>query len=328
MVDTVTDQITKLLDVKPGIEVQECVPLNGADIHFKFIRAPFDNAPLVIRFHGAVKRDLRSLPAFQGNLKSFNSSAHQISISDPTMMAREGFSCAWYAGHEELDVQGALVQFIGSLRTALAPKRVVYLGSSAGGFAALYCSYFDPGSVALVMVPQTNLQRHFAPRAVSLYLEKCWSGRSLEEVGEVACTDVTSLYEKGFDNTVVYVQSQGDFKHSALQLTPFMSACYNTGEPEQEKLIVQSDYWGKPGHGGAVPMEGYSTWLRAAISAPSTGLEDLLETSATFRQDSAPQKTRGKSSSAHDPISAVDSSLTELVKNGLLNRFEPDAERL
>ncbi|WP_218221704.1 hypothetical protein [Nesterenkonia sp. Act20] len=312
-------EITNRLNVAPGQEIQDYVTLNGTEVHFKFIRAPFDSAPLVIRFHGAVKRDLRPLPAFQANLKSFSDNAHQISICDPTMMSRDGFSCSWYAGHEGLDVQSVLLEFIAAVKSSLSPSRTIYLGSSGGGFAALYFSYHDPESLALVMVPQTNLERHFSPGAVVNYLQQCWPGRSLEQASKETCLDVTSLYASGFNNSVVYVQSQGDFKHNALQLTPFLTACYKTGEPEDEKVILSSDYWGKPGHGGAVPAEGYTRWLRTALTSPSLGVEDLLATSAMLASQSVSGSTRREETSTR-VTSESDIGMAKVVKAGLLKQ--------
>lgn len=315
------DELREKLSVEPGVEVQGSVTVDASDIHFRFIRAPFEGAPLVLRFHGAVNRSLRPVPAFQGNLRSFKDAAHQITISDPTMISRDGFGSAWYAGHEGLDVQRALLRFIDGLGTVLSPGRVVFLGSSGGGFAALYCSYFSPGSIALVMVPQTNIVNHANSRQ---YFKVCWPGRSWEEVGRLACIDVTRLYSCGFDNTVIYVQSQGDFTHNALHLSPFLSACYASGDPTQAKIIVHSDYWGRPGHSGAVPPDGYSGWLRAAVSSRSTAVQDLLDASSALRggggDESMPHgKQRDKSSK-----STRDLATAEMVKAGLLSRFEVD----
>lgn len=327
MVLPVRDRVAALLDARPGVEIQDVLSLDGVDFHFKFVRSPCAGAPLIIRFHGSVKRDTRPIPVFQSNLKAFRGGAHQISIADPSLFDRPSLSCAWYAGREDLDVQGTLLRVVAAVRAVLGPRRVVYHGSSGGGFAALYCSYFDPGSIALVMVPQTNLQRHFIPRSVQRYVDTCWSGRPLDEVCEIVCTDVTRLYSEGFGNTVVYVQSQGDFMHTSSQMTPFLSACFASGDLAQERVVVHSDYWGRPGHGGAVPLEGYRAWLQAAVSAPTPGLEDLLATARRFAGvDREPARIRPPS--VENSVTSNELFMTEMVKNGLLGRFESIREGL
>ncbi|MDO5533308.1 MAG: hypothetical protein Q4F65_01465 [Propionibacteriaceae bacterium] len=278
-----SSEMSDFLVAPAGKDTQRHVNYDGADIHFRLRRTARAGAPLVIRFHGAVQRDKRELPAFQANLAAFDGVAHQISVCDPTMMARDGFSCSWYAGTEDLDVQRILGRFLGEVQDTLEPSRTIYLGSSGGGFGALYHSYHDPGSIALVMVPQTNLRQHFVPAAVKRYLDACWSGRTLDEVAELTCVDLPGLYSAGYGNTVIYVQSQGDFRHNALQLKPFMGACLQDGDPSSQRFILASDYWGKPGHGGAVPAEGYTPWLRAALDAASPESEDVLAAYSAIR---------------------------------------------
>lgn len=275
-----------LLEGRVGSDVSGHYRLDEADIHFQFRRAPLQNVPLIIRFHGAVQRDKRQLPAFQANLKTFNDHAHQLSICDPTMMAREGFSCSWYAGAEGLPVQSILTKFINQVKSILTPTRTVYLGSSGGGFAAMFHSYHDPASVAVVMVPQTNLARHFLPASVQRYIENCWPGQTLEAASQQACLDLPALYAKGYENTIIYVQSAGDFRHNNNQLLPMLNACLTSGDPRRDRLILASDYWGRPGHGGSVPAEGYLPWVRAALASPTHEVEDLLAAFGGARQPS------------------------------------------
>lgn len=285
-----------------GEQIQSHVVIDGIEVHFKFWRGPRDNAPLVVRFHGAIQRDKRPLPAFQENLRKFSGSAHQLTICDPTMTSREGFSCAWFTGHDALDTQALLSGFIDTVLETLSPSRTIYLGSSSGGFAALYFSHRHPGSIAVVMVPQTSLERHFIRVPVDRYLKHCWPGLTLAEVASRVCTDVCELYADKFQNTVIYIQSQGDFRHNALQLQPFMAACLSTGNPENEKLILVSDYWGVPGHAGAVPPGGYLSWVEAAISSPDTELTSLLQTHHALSGKAATggPTTRRPSRSAND----------------------------
>ncbi len=256
--------------------------VDGQPVHTQVLLASRPTNAVVFRFHGAIQRELRSLPAYQANLRQMGDHAHQITICDPTMMSREGFSCSWYAGHEGLDTQGLLLKFCAGATKALEAGRAIYMGSSGGGFASLFFSCHHPGSIALVTVPQTNLRRHFVPVAVTRYLQSCWPGLTIEQASERTCLDVCDLYRDGFDNSVIYLQSAGDTAHNALQLTPFLNAAWGEDPSGSRNLVLHSDFWGKMGHGGVIPAEGYLPWLKAAILSPATDKESLLMTYHTL----------------------------------------------
>lgn len=248
----------------------------GTEIITQFMRCSAECDTLIVRFHGAIQRENRQLPAFQANLKQMEGYAHQLSICDPTMMTREGFSLGWFAGHEALDVQSILRRFFKQVREVLSIRRMIYLGSSGGGFAALYYSYFDPDSSAVVMGPQTTMKAHI-PAALNAYISNCWPDRKFDEVARTIETDMCSLYEKGHENSVIFVQSSGDLLHNHRHMAPFVNAVHGNGTRENKKFILVSDFWGSHGHAGAIPHEGYISWLISAISARSLAGGDILD---------------------------------------------------
>lgn len=249
---------------------------DGCEIITQFMPCSTDCDTLIVRFHGAIQREKRALPAFQANLKQMQGYAHQLTLCDPTMMTRDGFSLGWYAGHEALDVQGILKRFFSQVREVLGIRRMIYLGSSGGGFAALHYSFFDPGSVAVVMGPQTSMKAHI-PAALEHYISNCWPGRTYEDVARAIATDLCVLYAKGHENSVVFVQSAGDFLHNHRHMAPFVNAVHGGGTRENSRFFLVSDFWGRHGHGGAIPHEGYVRWLMAAISARSLEGNGLLD---------------------------------------------------
>ena len=248
----------------------------GAEIITQFMQCSTESDTLIVRFHGAIQRENRPLPAFQANLKQMQGYAHQITVCDPTMMTREGFSLGWYSGHEALDVQNILRRFFAQVREFLGIRRMIYLGSSGGGFAALHYSYFDSDSAAVVMGPQTSMRAHI-PAALNAYVKNCWPGRSFEEVGQSIETDMCALYGNGHENSVIFVQSSGDFLHNHRHMAPFVNAVHGGGTRENKRFVLVSDFWGRQGHAGAIPHEGYIALLLAAISARSLESTDILD---------------------------------------------------
>lgn len=292
--------------------------VDGHPIHTRVLPASRPADALVFRFHGAIDRTRRPLPAYQENLQQMQDHAHQITICDPTMLSREGFSCSWYAGHEGLDTQGLLLKFCAQATQALGAGRVIYMGSSGGGFASLFLSRHHPGSIALAIVPQTNLKHHFKPGGVTRYLNACWPGLTIEQASERACMDVCDLYRDGFDNSVIYLQSAGDTEHNALQLAPFLHAVWGKAGSEGRDLVLHSDFWGKMGHGGVIPAQGYLPWLKTAILSPATDHASLLMTYHTLGGD-MPAMTSAKDRPKAD-FPANDLRRADLLRDIALGR--------
>lgn len=274
--NTVIDpEIVRVFGQDPKV-VNRTFLFQGCEIHTQFMPCISECDTLIVRFHGAIQRERRPLPSFQANLKQMQGYSHQITLCDPTMMTRDGFSLGWYAGHEALDVQGILKQFFAQVREFLGIRRMIYLGSSGGGFAALHYSYFDPGSAAVVMGPQTSMKAHIRT-AIERYISNCWPGQTIEEVSQAIETDMCALYAKGHENSVVFVQSAGDFLHNHRHMAPFVDAVHGSGTRENTRFLLISDFWGRHGHGGAIPHEGYVRWVMATIAASSLDGNDLLD---------------------------------------------------
>lgn len=236
-------------------------------------------------------------------LGHLSDAAHQFTVCDPTMTSREGFSLAWYIGHEDLPVQFILRDLFDEVRKVLGVGRTVYCGSSGGGFASLYYSFFDRNSAAVVMVPQTDISRHGPVGWLEkTYLAECWSRRPLVDVSRMACTNCCDLYSQGFENFVVYLQSAGDFTHSTLHLTPFLNAIHEADGFRKEKFILHNHYWGKPGHSKVIPFEAYSAWIRTIFAAPKLAATEMLQTyyALTERRSLSSGHTGRVTSASHE----------------------------
>lgn len=264
---------------------------DGYPIHVKFMRSPVKTNRLMISFHGASERNRGRTPFERTrNYKAVSKFAHQLTIIDPTIVRNESLSMGWYLGDREYPAQSVLQKFIARIIETLQAERVIFMGSSGGGFAALYFGFHHPGSIVLPIVAQTSLQkyqvneRRFFPRYCSI----CWPDLSEDEVAERVCVDVTKLYaSKPFHNAVIYLMSPGDTRHFAHHATPFLSAVYGALDLKDINLSMTSDYWGVPGHGGAVPGAGFLPWLRAALTAPSIAQQDILDSYHTIKSQQA-----------------------------------------
>lgn len=285
--------IDRFLDLSAGDIVY--VDIGGA--HPLPIKAsPSQGArSLVVAFHGAANRAKRPYPQFLNFRAGIDSDAHQISITDATLGLDDELAIGWYAGAPGLLLQELLPPFFDQLKQRLGIERMIFLGSSGGGFGALFYSWHCSGSVAVVQVPQTNVWKYHLPGALRRYETTCWPG-GLESHENAPVLDLRELYTKGSSNSIVYIQSTLDTHHLHDQMIPFLAAL----TPEmRERTVVKSSYWGRPGHSNVVPMREWDGWLKAALMADEPTAEGIVESYSTLGIEETPKV--GKQASATQP---------------------------
>lgn len=227
---------------------------------------------LVILFHGAVARSNGAeIPSFLNARRPVIDFAHQISIADPGVESDNKVGIGWFAGSEYNPSQRLLPEFFKHVQEALQVERVIFVGSSAGGFGALFYSWNMPGSIACVSVPQTSAWDYYES-TIRRYLDDCWP-KGLGQYADPPMLDVRDLYSRSVPNTVIYVQSSLDDRHLHQQMVPFLSAI---NPEDRHKIALKVSYWGRTGHSGAVPPGELDGWIRAAISAAEPFADSII----------------------------------------------------
>lgn len=248
------------------------VSVDGVSLNFRANIVP-GATRVVFNFHGAGNRQKRTLPIFNSHIPELNL-AHQVAVSDPSLVVANTLRIAWFAGHEGFDTQYRLRGALRNISKALGVERSIYFGASGGGFAALYYSFYAPGSIAMVANPQTNILNYPVP-AVNLYRKTCWPGLARnEQLAEATCANLAPLYREGFRNTVVYIQSMGDRPHATLHMLPFVGAI--AGQAHARNFLLQSHFEGEHGH--VSDYKNWYNWVRAAALSPTDDPKDLLDT--------------------------------------------------
>ncbi len=252
---------------------------------------------LVVIFHGAMDRATRTIPRFQSFIPE-TGSAHQLSIADETLSVSDDLAAAWYAGSEDFAFQSILPDLLKAFAKRIGTPRRIYVGGSSGGYAALYYSWADENSLCVAVNPQTKIE-DYIPRVKKKYFDRAWpNATSLDEIKQQCEIDLSTLYAKSFDNTVIYVQSTGDMRHFSSQMPPFLTAALQ----KPEKFILQCSYWGIPNHSLSVPPAFYYNWVKAAILSPTWDRQKLLDTYYTLTTQSQPaaaSQPAGKPKPAH-----------------------------
>src|SRR5699024_7905676 len=134
--------------------------------------------------HGSTKKDV-DLPMFAANTIMKGIPANRLAISDPSITwddTRE-LILSWYIGSaQQPRLQFFLESTIRRIKELTGTPRLIFFGSSGGGFASLEMSRRFPGSVVFSMNPQTNLEKYHWPLR-DRYLNLCWDGMS--DLGEL-----------------------------------------------------------------------------------------------------------------------------------------------
>lgn len=189
-----------------------------------------DRSEVIVVFSAAVsKRSLRKPPFFSGKGMAKDVKVPMISISDPSLEADDILSLGWYAGSStNLELQHQIREFLNSLLASLS--RIVLMGGSGGGFAALTQAFLLSNSKVncLVWNPQTSISM-YNPKYVNRYLNVCFNIFSNSEDSSVLYSKLDSTgcihsllsLEIPSAGRIVYLQNESD-RHLQLHAVPFL----------------------------------------------------------------------------------------------------------
>ena len=296
-------------DLKSGDYLVKCKEVY---IPIRYNRGRGNN--VVISFHGAINRDRFQIPKFQTVIPPIDD-CHQIKVADPTLSLGESLSMGWFIGGEGMPLQKRLAELLEYLSAKLNFTRRIYVGGSAGGFAALFYSWSDPGSVCIAINPQVDL-KVYSRNQISKYMTVAWPSRN--ELADAECcisSDLPKLYESSFENFVIYLQSTGDYKHFERQLPRFC----RVGFKNARKFILQCNYWGIPDHGSSVPVSAYSTWVRAVLVASSLERQSILDCYSVLNGQELKGAIEGKKELREHPWGA-EKEKADLLRDYLLSQ--------
>lgn len=230
---------------------------------------------LYVSFHGAVIARTGRYPKFW-RVNSLKNRVHAfLSISDPTLLLNdnEKFCLAWYTGNRTWDPIEEIADVVLTAMAHAGATRVVFLGGSGGGHAALRFAAKFCGSLAFVQEPQTDVAKYF-PFHRRMLLDSCWGGA---KEGEVLSSyperfDMCSLYQATDpDSFVYYRQSMGDPFHLKHHLVPFQLAIADNGGAKAGRYQFVLEGGEVPGHGKITANE-FDRHFDAAMEFWENGL--------------------------------------------------------
>lgn len=199
-------------------------------------------APLVTVFHGAASENVH-LPFLSGAGVTAELESSVLSISDPSLYLDPALNLAWFAGSSfQDDLPVTISRIIHKLATLSEASKLIFLGGSGGGFASLNMLGYFPTATAIVMNPQTDIDRYHRP-SVKRYIRLAWGNDA--SLYAMKCnrsvfksTDISSKA----GGKVFYLQNSNDIFHIKNHLNPFKNHYEGV---KNFKILV--DTW-KAGH--------------------------------------------------------------------------------
>lgn len=199
-------------------------PGHGESYPLDCLVVPKDSPTLVVALHGALNREVYTLPRFEWATTLGHRTESLLFLSDTALQASEDLKLAWYTGNESDDLTARYAALIRSTAVQCGAFNVLLLGFSGGGFAALALAAQLENSVALAFSPQVSIGKYyrvFADQYAGSVFPQYGSFEALED----AHGRRVSLLERYKDPAVtarfLYVQNSGDRHHVENHYKPF-----------------------------------------------------------------------------------------------------------
>lgn len=177
-------------------------------------------APLTVVFHGAADPKVR-LPWLSGFGITKSIETSRLSISDPSLYLDSALNLAWFSGsHVQPDLINVLHRIINKVTESVKAPRIILFGGSGGGYASLRMLEHFRGATAIVMNPQTDIEKYHKTH-VQRYVDLAWEGNR-DHLHSAARTTVFNSVEKAQGTArVLYLQNGNDNYHVVHHLNPF-----------------------------------------------------------------------------------------------------------
>lgn len=222
--------------------------------------------PLLVVLHGAAATDVR-LPFLSGQSVSRQLNCSKLSISDPSLYLSKNLNLSWYAGNvNQPTLLSDIAGIISKAAQILNAPKIVLLGGSGGGFAAINLAARLQHSTAIAMNPQTDILRYH-PLHVATYIKQAWNGDKPQFIRQASHNVAEVLENSQTKPTVLYLQNKKDEFHVKNHLNKF----------KDELPGFRFELLMKPWNDGHTPppKELISATLKKVIEEPESDLAKL-----------------------------------------------------
>lgn len=189
---------------------------------------------LFVMLPSAVDRNSMELPSFNRwtwALEGFFP-GHVFCISDPTLEENNQLSLGWLIGSKTKDATEDFANFIKKFAKAkkIPRERIVFYGSSAGGFAALALAAHIEGSIAVAINSQTEALMYENVHQVSLVKKICFDTEFPDEINYKFRNRLSmpNRWKNVKKSKAFVVQNENDDHHYREHFMPFLRSLGGT----------------------------------------------------------------------------------------------------
>jgi hypothetical protein len=225
-----------LSSVKKPEPIDRALKLNGLHWSFPAIYFSSNHLRLFVMTSGAVDREKFTLPVFnrwtwagQGEFPG-----HVLCISDPTLELNDDMKLGWYLGTDKHDATEELCRLIRRFAKTLGipENRIVFWGSSGGGFAALSMASRIEGSTAVAINAQTDAFSYDVSNVLDMVSRLCFSGLPAVDIQKIFGhrVNMKQAWAENSNSRAILLQNKLDVHHYDCHFKPLWYAF--GGNPE------------------------------------------------------------------------------------------------
>lgn len=214
-------------DIPTDTSAEFVVNRRGVDFEF-YGRLRGNGAPLVVFGQSAITRPASKPPVFHRWSWVDDLPYSCMVLNDPTLYLSDVMEGGWFQGTEDHFYMETAAQLIREIADAnnIEPRRILFFGSSAGGFTSMQMATMVKGSHALVQIPQVDMSDYHVAGAVEHLLTHCYGGKGLHEATQMY-PDRWSVIEtfRKYQHipNIWYLQNSHDANHLRRHFAKFVS---------------------------------------------------------------------------------------------------------
>ncbi|QJS14799.1 MULTISPECIES: alpha/beta hydrolase [Corynebacterium] len=185
-----------------------------------------DSDTTVVFFHAAVGINAY-YPSFSGDKSTKNTGLNLISIADPTLQMSKEIRMGWHIGNRSVgDFPTFMKPIIDHIADQLGTKRLILVGASAGGYAAVNFGIHFPGCIALALNPRLRLNAAPWPDITNM-VKAAYGVSGIGKIKEARdrhiTMDLATLFVTDLPFSLALYQNTDDTGYFKRQFTPFVS---------------------------------------------------------------------------------------------------------
>ncbi|MFM1704470.1 alpha/beta hydrolase family protein [Aeromonas salmonicida] len=181
---------------------------------------------IVVFFNGATTGELTGRSNFMRWSWGYKAGISFISFDDPVVSCTKLTNLGWYIGTKNIDVQEVINEILQHIIESnnIAPNRVVFYGSSGGGFAAIMAAIRLRGSIAVAINPQTNIFKYHK-KSHEKIINNFFSPIDLLDNKKMKAIErfstIESIRKSQYIPNILYIQNTQDAFHLNNHYIPF-----------------------------------------------------------------------------------------------------------